>query len=179
MGDFCWSVLAFTMAAVQCRCGGVTINFVNETPKGHAFCCCVDCLQRLYISSNGSLDEGINTLAEVPDLLYLDAQFMKPDENTQQNLGVFKLNKADSPITHVQARCCGTVLFTQHCRVQEPHTVALAQHGLSHNFRSIPEPCLTLWPNMWPVEKRQVLDASLPQAPPFDCTAFGALISIF
>ena len=147
-------------ATITCRCGQVSLKFPNAIPKSRCGCCCTECLQRVYIGTNGTPPEPLKNLEEPLDLLYVDSQIMKPDEETLSKLSVFMLNTDDAPNINLRADCCGAVLLTENAEFHRPHTVATFNNlgeFLRCNFLEIPESRFNVFTKDWPPEKTQAL----------------------
>ena len=163
-----------SLATITCNCGEVTLMLPNAVPKFRCGCCCIECLQRVYIGTNGEPPTAIKNLDEPVDLLYIDSQIMKPAPGTLAKLSVFKLNDADAPNINLCANCCGTVLVTENREFHVPHTMATFNNlrpFLKCDFSDVPESRLNVFSKDWPIEKAQSLAAkersesgeSLPQ----------------
>jgi len=146
------------MATISCNCGKVKLTLPNVVPKYRCGCCCTECLQRAYIGANGKPPAAVKDLEEPVDLLYIDSQIMKPDQETLANLAVFKLNKADAPNVNLRATCCGTVLCTQHQGFHAPHSMATFNNlrpFLKCDFENVPKSQLNVWTMDW-LEKKSI-----------------------
>ena len=147
-------------ATITCRCGEVRLWFPNAVPKFRCGCCCTECLQRVYIGTNGAPPELLKNLEEPLDLLYVDSQIMKPDEETMSKLSVFKLNGDDAPNINLRANCCGAVLLTENSEFHRPHTVATFNNlgeFLRCDFLELPESRINVFTKDWPREKAQAI----------------------
>jgi hypothetical protein len=147
-------------ATITCRCGEVSLKFPNAVPKFRCGCCCTECLQRVYIGTNGTPPEPLKNLEEPLDLLYVDSQIMKPDEATLIKLSVFMLNTDDAPNINLRADCCGAVLVTENAEFHRPHTVATFNNlgeFLRCDFLELPESRVNVFTKDWPREKTQAL----------------------
>jgi hypothetical protein len=148
------------MATITCGCGSVQLTLPNAVPKYRCGCCCNECLQRVYIGTNGAPPPPLALLKEPLDLLYIDSQIMKPDSQTLAKLAVFKLNHADAPNINLQAKCCGSVLATENAEFHRPHTIATFNNlgpFLKCEFSNLPEPVFNVFTKDWAQEKTQAL----------------------
>jgi hypothetical protein len=147
-------------ATITCRCGEVSLSFPNAVPKFRCGCCCTECLQRVYIGTNGTPPEALKNLEEPLDLLYVDSQIMRPDEETLSKLSVFRLNTDDAPNINLRANCCGAVLLTENAEFHRPHTVATFNNlgeFLRCDFLELPVSRINIFTKDWPPEKTQAL----------------------
>ncbi|MEH6518983.1 MAG: hypothetical protein V7742_20075 [Halioglobus sp.] len=180
------------MGTITCRCGEVKLTFPNAVPKFRCGCCCVECLQRVYVGSGGVPPAAIRNLDEPVDLLYIDSQIIKPDSDTLAKLAVFKLNDSGASNINLIATCCGTVLLTENNEFHVPHTMATFNNLrplLNCDFSNVPKSKLNVFSKDWPVERRVSLASkekseggeSLPQIfnprLPVEEDAFTDLIS--
>ena len=150
-------------ATITCRCGELSLWFPNAVPKFRCGCCCTECLQRVYIGTNGTPPEALKNLEEPLDLLYVDSQIMKPDEETMSKLSAFKLNSDNAPNINLQANCCGAVLLTENSEFHRPNTVATFNNlgeFLRCDFLELPESRINVFTKDWPPEKAQALAES-------------------
>ena len=148
------------MATITCGCGEVKLILPNAVPKFRCGCCCTECLQRVYIGTNGEPPAAIRNLEEPVDLLYVDSQIMMPDPDTLAKLAVFKLNNADAPNINLRATCCGAVLVTENEEFHAPHTMATFHNlcpFLKCEFSKVPKSRLNLFTKDWPIEKTKSL----------------------
>lgn len=148
------------VGTITCHCGEVSLAFPNAVPKARCGCCCTECLQRVYIGTNGTPPLALKNLEEPLDLLYIDSQILKPDQDTLSKLSVFKLNTNDAPNINLRADCCGAVLVTENAEFHRPHTVATFNNlgaFLRCDFLQVPEPLLDVFTKDWPSEKTQDL----------------------
>ena len=148
------------MATITCGCGEVKLTLPNAVPKFRCGCCCTECLQRVYIGTNGEPPVAIRNLDEPVDLLYIDSQIMMPEPDTLAKLDVFKLNNADAANINLRATCCGTVLCTQHQEFHAPHSMATFNNlrpFLKCEFGKVPKSKSNVWTMDWPEEKSKAL----------------------
>lgn len=180
------------IATITCACGAVQLKLPNAVPKCRCGCCCTECLQRIYIGTNGTPPKPLALLEEPLDLLYIDSQIMKPDSETLGRLSVFKLNHVDAPNINLQAKCCGSVLATENAEFHRPHTIATFNNlgpSLKCEFTNLPESVFNVFTKDWPQEKIEALSRkekgeygqSLLQIPdprlPIDEPVFGKFIA--
>ena len=148
------------MATITCGCGEVKLTLPNAVPKFRCGCCCTECLQRVYIGTNGEPPAAIRNLDEPVDLLYIDSQIMMPDPDTLTKLDVFKLNHANASNINLRATCCGAVLVTENKEFHVPHTMATFHNlrpFLKCEFSKVPRSKLNVFIKDWPIEKAKSL----------------------
>lgn len=148
------------IGAITCQCGEVSLKFPNAVPKARCGCCCTECLQRVYIGANGTPPQALKNLQEPIDLLYVDSQILKPDQETLSKLSVIKLNTNDAPNINLRANCCGAVLLTENAEFHRPHTVATFNNlgaFLRCDFLELPDLRMNVHTKDWPSEKIQAL----------------------
>ena len=152
--------MTISNATITCRCGAVSLKFPNAVPKFRCGCCCTECLQRVYIGTNGTPPKSLKDLEEPIDLLYVDSQIMKPDEETLSKLSAFMLNTHDAPNINLRADCCGAVLVTENAEFHRPHTVATFNNlgkFLRCDFWDLPASRINVFTKDWPLDKMRAL----------------------